>query len=334
MLLKPTKVRGVLMRNYKQLTREQRYQIYALMKVGLYQTAIAGIVGVHKSTISREILRNRGLRGYRPKQAHYFAETRRAKAAKALISPDTWFLVKRLLRYDWSPEQISGWLDREYQIAVSHESIYQFILKDKRLGGRLYLHLRCKKQRRKRYGSANNRGQLKNRVSIDQRPAVVDARSRIGDWELDTIIGKGHNQALVSLTERKSRLTLLAKVKRKSAELTSQSIRHLLEPIAAKVFTLTSDNGKEFAKHQEIASALQAKFYFAHPYSSWERGLNENTNGLIRQYFPKKYDFTTITGKDISKVMSRLNNRPRKCLGFKTPNQVFFGINPSVALRI
>ena len=322
------------MSNYKQLTQEQRYQIYALMKAGLYQAQIADVIGVHKSTISREIQRNKGLRGYRPQQAHCFAEMRRAEVVRTRISLHTWNLVERLLREDWSPEQVSNWLDGERQVMVSHESIYQFILKDKRQGGNLYLHLRCKKQRRKRYGSTSRRGQLLNRVSIDQRPAIVDARSRIGDWELDTIIGKGHKQALVSITERQTRLTLIAKVKRKSAALVSQSIRHLLEPIASKVFTLTSDNGKEFAKHQEIAAALQANFYFAHPYSSWERGLNENTNGLIRQYFPKKHYFTTITDKDISMVMNKLNNRPRKCLGFKTPNQVFFGIKPSVALEI
>jgi len=318
---------------YKQLTREQRYQIYALMKAGLFQTEIAKVIGVHKSTISRERRRNRGLRGYRPKQAQRFAEIRRAKAVTIRISPDTWILVERLVRNDWSPEQISGWLSREFQMMVSHESIYQFILKNKRQGGDLYLHLRCKKQRRKRYGSTNYRGRIPGRISIDQRPAVVDKRSRVGDWELDTIIGKGHKQAIVSLTERKSRLTLIAKVKQKSAELVSQSVQRLLVPIASKVFTLTSDNGKEFAKHQEISTALHADFYFAHPYSSWERGLNENTNGLIRQYFPKKHDFTTITEKDVTMVINKLNNRPRKCLAFKTPNQVFFGINPKVALR-
>jgi len=318
---------------YKQLTREQRYQIYALMKAGLFQTEIAKVIGVHKSTICRERRRNRGRRGYRPKQAQHFAEIRRAKAVTTRISPDTWILVERLVQDDWSPEQISGWLSREFQMMVSHESIYQFILKNKRQGGNLYLHLRCKKQRRKRYGSTNYRGRIPDRISIDLRPAIVDTRSRVGDWELDTIIGKGHKQAIVSLTERKSRLTLIAKVKRKSAELVSLSVQRLLEPIAAKVFTLTSDNGKEFARHQEISTVLQADFYFAHPYSSWERGLNENTNGLIRQYFPRKHDFTTITEKAISMVMNKLNNRPRKCLGFKTPNQVFFGIKPKVALQ-
>ena len=195
---------------YKQLAREQRYQIYALMKAGLCQTEIVRVISVHKSTISRDMRRNRGLRGYRPKQAHRFAETRRAQTAKARISPDTWAQVIRLLQNDWSPEQISGWLLREFQISISHESIYQFVLKDKQQGGNLYRHLRCKKKRRKRYGSNNRRGQLLNRVSIGKRPTIVDTRSRIGDWELDTIIDKGHKQALVSLTERKSRLTLVA----------------------------------------------------------------------------------------------------------------------------
>ena len=267
------------------------------------------------------------------KQAQLFAEIRRAKAVTARISPETWNLVEHLLREDWSPEQISGWLAKEYRIRVSHESIYQFILTNKRQGGNLHLHLRCKRQRRKRYGSTNSRGQLVNRVPIDERPAIVETRSRIGDWELDTIIGKGHKQALVSLTERKSRLTLLSKVKQKSADLVARSVQNLLEPIASKVFTLTSDNGKEFARHQEISAALQANFYFAHPYASWERGLNENTNGLIRQYFPKKHDFTTITERAISMVMTKLNNRPRKCLGFKTPNEVFFGVKSNVALQ-
>ena len=320
------------MSHYKQLTREQRYQISALMKAGLLQKTIAQIVGVHKSTISRELRRNHGLRGYRPKQAQRFAEIRRSKVNSVCISPETWLLVRHFIQEDWSPEQISGWLNSEHHISISHESIYKFVLKDKHQGGDLHKHLRCRKKRRKRYGSTSNRGQIIDRVSIDQRPAVVDARCRIGDWELDTIIGKAHKQALVSITERKSRLTLLAKVKRKSAELVSLSIQHLLGPISSRVHTLTSDNGKEFAGHKAISKALKAKFYFAHPYSSWERGLNENTNGLIRQYFPKKHDFTTIMDKDVSMVISKLNNRPRKCLGFKTPNQVFFGINTSVAL--
>src|SRR5210317_2661053 len=188
---------------------------------------------------------------------------------------------------DWSPEQISGWIFLERQITVSHESIYQFILKNKRQGGDLYQHLRCKKQRRKRYGSTNYRGRIPDRISIDQRSKIVETRSRIGDWELDTIIGKGHKQAIVALTERKTRLALLAKVQRKTAESVSRSIRRLLKPIASKVVTLTSDNGKEFARHQEIATALQANFYFAHPYSTWNGGLTKIPTASFDSISPK-----------------------------------------------
>jgi len=170
------------------------------------------------------------------------------------------------------------------------------------------------------------------KTNTSERPAIVDKRSRIGDWELDTIIGKGHQQAIVSLTERKSRYTLIQKVTRKTAQCVSDAIIRLLSPLRDQIMTLTSDNGKEFANHKQIASALNARFYFAHPYASWERGLNENTNGLIRQYFPKGREFKTITIKEINTVMDKLNNRPRKCLGIKTPNQVFLGINPNVAL--
>ena len=317
---------------YTQLTQEERYQIHALLKAGLDQTEIAMILKRHKSTISREIRRNSGLRGYRPKQAQRLADERRQARVKPRISTSSWSTVERLLREDWSPEQISLWLKEEFNVAISHEWIYQFILQDKAAGGDLYRHLRCQKKRRKRYGSYSRRGQLIDRISIDERPAVVDSRSRIGDWELDTIIGKGHKQAIVSLTERKSRYTLIKKVKRKTAQLVSDAIISLLSPVSGKVHTLTSDNGKEFAEHKTIANHLDAKFYFAHPYASWERGLNENTNGLIRQYFPKNRDFATITQSEINKVMEKLNNRPRKCLGIKTPNQVFLGINPSVAL--
>lgn len=320
------------MRGYTQLTQEQRYQIHALMKAEVNQNEIAVIVGVHKSTISREPRRNHGLRGYRPKQAHRFAMARRQSKNWPRIGDDVWARVEHLLREEWSPEQISLWLEAERAIRISHEWIYQYVLQDKSKGGDLYRHLRCQKQRRKRYGGYSRRGQLINRVGIDERPAIVESRTRIGDWELDTLIGKGHKQALVSLTERKSRLTLIRKVERKTADSVSRAIIHLLKPITHRVHTLTSDNGKEFAKHETIADKLKARFYFAHPYASWERGLNENTNGLIRQYFPKNHDFTTITQKEINRVMDKLNNRPRKCLGIKTPNQVFFGINPPVAL--
>lgn len=317
---------------YKQLTQEERYQIQALLKAEHNQTEIAMILGRHKSTISREIRRNTGLRGYRPKQAQRLTEERRESKNRPRIIDTTWRAVEQLLILDWSPEQISLWLKVFCEVSVSHEWIYQYILQDKANSGNLFKHLRCQKQRRKRYGSYNRRGQLIDRVSIDERPAVVNLRSRIGDWELDTIIGKGHQQAIVSLTERKSRFSLIQKVSRKTAQCVSDAIIHLLSPFSEYVLTMTSDNGKEFADHKHIADKLGAEFYFAHPYASWERGLNENTNGLIRQYFPKNRDFKTITQQEINLVMERLNNRPRKCLGMKTPNQVFLGINPPVAL--
>lgn len=320
------------MRHYTQLTQELRYQIYILMKAEHSQTEIANILGVHKSTISRELRRNQGQRGYRPKQAHTFCVQRRQQKARPRIDPEIWALVEQLLREDWSPEQISAWLDNNRQRSVSIEWIYQYIFTDKQTDGSLYRHLRCQKKRRKRYGQYSRRGQIPNQVSIEQRPAIVDHYTRFGDWEIDTVIGKQHQQALVTLVERKSKLTLVAKVIRKTAEQVAQAIIDLLKPIAPWVHTLTADNGREFSDHENIAKALKAKFYFAHPFASWERGLNENTNGLIRQYFPKNHDFTTITQTQIENVMDKLNNRPRKCLGFKTPNQVFFGIKPTVAL--
>lgn len=320
--------------SYTQLTLEERYQISVLLKAGLTQTEVAALLNRHKSTISREIFRNTGLRGYRPQQAQRLMKERQLSKVQPRISERIWLQVVTLIKEDWSPEQISLWLKAHRKVAISHEWIYQFILKDKSYGGTLYRHLRCQKKRRKRYGAISRRGQISNRVSISERPAVVDERCRIGDWELDTIIGKHHKQAIVSLTERKSRLTLLKKVTRKTASCVTKAIIELLEPIADRVLTLTADNGREFAGHEVIAKRLNTLFYFADPYASWQRGLNENTNGLIRQYFPKNCEFNAITGKDINRVMSKLNNRPRKCLAMQTPNEVFLGISPPVALKI
>ena len=319
------------MRTYTQLTQEQRYQIYALMKAGQNQSEIAHLINVHKSTISREVRRNRGMRGYRPKQAHQFGLNRRKKA-KCRIKASTWTLIETLLRKDWSPEQVSGWLKENYALKISHEWIYQHILMDKQAGGDLHRHLRCQKKRRKRYGSYDRRGRLKNRVSIDERPVIVDTRQRLGDWEVDTIIGKGHRHAIVSLTERKARLALLRKVERKTSQAVADAVIELLKKLSVQIHTITADNGKEFADHERIARDLRTNVYFAHPYSSWERATNENMNGLIRQYFPKKHGFAAITETEIEFVMERLNNRPRKCLGFKTPNQIFFNRLPVVAL--
>jgi IS30 family transposase len=317
------------MRTYTQLTQEQRYQIYALKQTGHTLLEIAAVIRVHKSTVSRELKRNRGQRGYRPQQAQSLAIERRQKGVPR-ITAQIWALVKRLLRQDWSPEQISGRLKKEQKVCISHEWIYQYVLKDKQAGGELYRHLRCQKKRRKRYGTYERRGQLRNCRSIEERPALVNGRKRLGDWEVDTMIGKKHKQAMVTLTERKSRLTLLGKVSQRTAQAVQNQIHKLLLPVVDKVHTLTSDHGKEFAYHQQIAKALHLKFYFAHPYAAWERGTNENTNGLLRQYFPKKHDFQSISDKEIEQAMLRLNFRPRKSLRFKTPFEVFY--HSSVAL--
>ena len=319
------------MRYYTQLTEHQRYQIYALMKAGHDQTETATMIGVHKSTLSRELRRNRGLCGYRPKQAQQLMQARRAASHPARIPARLWQRVEAWLREEWSPEQIADWLRLRAGVRLSHEWIYHYVYQDQAKGGDLYRHLRCQKQRKKRYGRYQRRGALVNTVSIDERPAIVERKTRIGDWEVDTVIGKNHQQALVTLTERKSMYTLIAHVKRRTAAAVRTAIVHLLYPLRHRTHTITSDNGKEFAEHETIAHQLATKFYFAHPYASWERGLNENTNGLIRQYFPKKMDFSNITKDLLNQVTKKLNNRPRKTLGSKTPHEVFFNIN--VALQ-
>jgi len=311
------------MQTYSQLTHIQRYQIYALLRMGHLQTEIARIVGMHKSTISRELKRNRGKKGYRPKQAHQKALGRRKKTCKR-IGASEWEMIDQLIRLDWSPEQISGYLSKEQLLTVSHEWIYQHIYQDKHIGGQLWKHLRCQKKRRKRYGSYEKRGQIPHRVWIDQRPAVVEERSRIGDWEADTIISQGKQKAILTLTERKSRLTLMRKVNDRTAETVKQAMIDLLRPFTSQTLTITCDNGKEFTDHPVIAQTLNADVYFAHPQAAWERGSNENANGLIRQYFPKGTNFADLSDEDIRKAEMRLNHRPRKCLGFSSPNMVFF----------
>ena len=313
---------------YTQLTQEQRYQIYVLLKTEHSQTEISVVICVNKSTISRELKRNRGKRGYRPKQAQRFAQRRRRKAVHKRIPKETWAKIEEKLREDWSPEQVSNWLKKNTDTAVSHEWIYQYIYMNKRTGGDLHKHLRCQKKRRKRAGDYDRRGKIPNQVSIEERPEIVEKRELLGDWEADTIIGSGKRGAIVTLVERKSRFTLLKQVTRRTAAAVEEAILDLLRPFQASTHTITFDNGKEFANHQTIARELQANMFFAHPYSSWERGTNENTNGLIRQYFPKGSDFSSITDDQISFVKERLNGRPRKCLDFQAPVMVFSLLSP------
>lgn len=318
--------------NYKQLAREQRYQINVLKKAGHNQTYIAALIGCHKSTISRELRRNRGQHSYRYRQAEELSYDRQCEAYRSRIAWETWQQVERLLRQDWSPDQISAYLKREQQPSVSHEWIYLYVYADKRRGGTLHRHLRSQKKQRKRYSGYLRRGQIPNRTSIDKRPQIVASKSRFGDWEVDTIVGARHKGGILCAVERKSKLTRLRKLASKAAAEMKDKTIELLAPLAARVHTITVDNGKEFCEHELIATGLDARVYFAHPYASWERGLNENTNGLVRQYFPKKYEFASITDQDLQQVEDLLNNRPRKTLGYRTPNEVFFK-QRSVALR-
>ena len=250
------------------------------------------------------------------------------------IEAKAWAIVNEKVRQDCSPEQVSGWLRKNSTIRISHEWIYQYIYADKRVGGNLHKHLRCQKKYRKRYGGKDRRGRIRNRVSIEKRPEIIEQRKRIGDWEADTIIGKGRRQAIVTLVERKSRFTLMEKIERLTAKATEKAIVSLLQPYHLQTLTITFDNGKEFANHQEIAEQLQADTFFAHPYASWERGTNENTNALIRQYFLKGSDFSSITDDQLVFVKERLNGRPRKCLDYQTPHMVFFELESGCTWKL
>ena len=315
--------------DYKHLTEEERYQIDDLRREGFNQKQIAKKIRRSPSTLSRELRRNEGERGWRPRQAQLKSVDRlvaRGSNNARKISEAAWqYAEKHLTEDQWSPQQIAGRAKLEGLGIISHETIYQRILKDKKEDGNLYTHLRCKKKRKKRYGSARStRGTIPNRVDIDQRPAIVDSRKRTGDWEGDTIIGSHDGGAVIaSMVERKSRFTVLAKSKNKTTKEVTESINQHMLPIADLVHTITLDNGKEFSFHEIMAAMLDARIYFAKPYHSWERGLNENTNGLVRQYFPKKIPFDNITNHELQRVVKKLNNRPRKCLGYKTPFEVF-----------
>ena len=306
----------------RHLTYEDRCEIKAQLTIGQTQEHIARRLRVSQSAISRELGRNIGRRGYRPIQANRKAQERWQRAAKAIkLTPELQKYISSRVRQDWSPEQVSGRLKWEGRQELSHERIYQFIGADKEAGGDLWSHLRwSQKKRRKRYGIRDRRGQIRHKRSIEKRGRKANRRKKIGHLERDLIIGKGHQGALLTIVDRKSRMTFAVKVKSKSAKEIHQATLRALRPIRKIVRTVTNDNGKEFARHRRTEKRLKAKIYFSHPYSSYERGTNENTNGLLRQYFPKRTtDFTKVTQREVCKALNRLNRRPRKCLGFKTP---------------
>lgn len=314
--------------NYTHLSEKERYHIEIQIKKGVSKKDIAKSLGRHPSTVSREIKRNTGLRGYRHKQANEKALNRHQDKPRAIKLTDKVIgYIKTLLKQELSPEQICGYLLTHKGISLHHETIYRLVYADKASGGDLYKHLRIvSKPYRKRYGSNySKRGKIPNRVSIHDRPKQIDDKVRIGDIEGDTIIGKNRKSALLTLVDRKTLFTHIVRLEGRQADKLAQSAIERLKPIRDKLHSLTLDNGLEFACHEKVAGALKIDTYFADPYASWQRGINENTNGLIRQYFPKGTDFNKVTDEQILFVQERLNNRPRKTRGFRTPNELFFG---------
>jgi len=311
----------------KHLTDKQRYTISVMNAQGYNQKEIARAVKKDKSTISRELKRNCDKRNgeYDWSLAQRKYEYRQKQKPKHIrFTNEVNELVNNWIAEDYSPEQIYGRAKIEGKECVSHERIYQYIWEDKKHKGDLYKHLRRQGRRyRKRGNMKDSRGLIKNRVSIDERPEIVDKKERFGDFEIDTIIGKNHKGAILTINDRWSSLVWIRKLIGKQAEPLSEKTVEILEPFKSLIQTITGDNGKEFAGHESIAKQLELDFYFAHPYHSWERGANENTNGLIRQYLPKGTDFDNVTQKQIDYVQYKLNNRPRKRLGFLSPIEFF-----------
>lgn len=310
--------------SYAQLGLEERYQIYDRLRDGWKVSTIARSLNRSVSTVCREIRRNRGLRGYRPLQAHGKALARRLGKGRVRFTEAVWNEVDRLIGLDWSPELISKRFDLERNVTISHEWIYQHIYRDKRQGGRLYRHLRQQKPRRRRYGKYGRRSYLVGTRSIEDRPKSVESRHWFGHWEGDTMIGKGMKGGLLTLIERKARYLLASHLISRHGDVVRRAVRQTLTPVLPRVKTITYDNGREFAGHKGMEKDLSARVYFAHPFSSWERGSNEQINGLLRQYFPKKRSLARVSTREIAHALDRLNQRPRKCLGYRTPHEVFF----------
>lgn len=317
----------------KHLTVEQRYTIWAMMQQGCSQKAIAMAIGKDKSVVSRELRRNCDRRsgGYSAELAQRKYEKRQKDKRKhASFTLEVRQYVDGCLEKDFSPEQIVGRAKLEGRECVSVERIYQYVWRDKKEGGNLHTHLRRKGRRYRKRGNAKDcRGIIRDRVDIGQRPEIVDRRERLGDLEIDTMIGQNHRGALLTINDRVSSMVVIEKLNGRDARDLALKVIERLSPHQHMVHTITADNGKEFAEHKLISSSLHLDFYFARPYHSWERGANENTNGLIRQYFPKKTSFETISGDDVKRVEDILNNRPRKKLNFLTPNEFLSRNSPN-----
>ncbi len=302
-----------------------RLQIETLLAAGHAQRFIASQLGRSESVISNEIKRNSQQGKYCHHIAQGMAHSRRSDSKESKFTEDNWMVIKTLLELKWSPEQISGWLKdnpKAYGFRISDQSIYEYITSDRASGGKLYEHLRRGGRPYKNGGRRVYRGKIKGRIDISLRPEIIGKRLRIGDWEVDSVIGKMNQSSIVTIVERVSRYTAIIKVSSKESDTVCNAIIERMSTNGLPVYSITGDNGTEFAGHKKIADALGIEFYFTHPYSSWEKGANENTNGLIRQYFPKGTDFGMISESMLKKVEDALNNRPRKTLNYKTPKQI------------
>ena len=317
------------MKRYQHLSSEERFYLHQAVREGKKKAEMARMLGRSASTIGREMRRNMWPSAYLYTYdwAMYFVRQRkrRVNACKQRkLTDEIKPLIVALLKRCLSPEQISAYLNRHQRIGLSHESIYRFIHAADRAGGSLCCYLRQgRKKRRRRYGSGARASRIPHRIPIEARPAIVQRKTRLGDWECDTLVGGDRKSALVTLVDRKSLFTLCAKVSQKTAHGVQCAIVELLRSVSDKVKTLTFDNGSEFVEHQQIATALGAKTFFANPYRSWERGINENTNGLLRQFFPKATNFNHVTQEQIDLAVALLNNRPRKTRQYRTPNEIF-----------
>ena len=313
---------------YYQITSEERYTISTLRKQGYSAAKIARYLGRHPSSIYREIRRNRCNDGrYRPSKASRRTRGRRSRSRRnRQFTHHDYGIVENLLREKLSPEQISGYLRKNEVFFISHETIYRYIWRNKKDGGSLYLHLRCSgKQKRKRYGAYDSRGRLAGKRHISERPSEVEERQVFGHWEVDTVAGKGSKDCIVTLVERKSGLVQIGKLKDRTAKELNQRIIRLITQSHLRFKTITADNGTEFHGYKKVEKKTGVPFYFATPYHSWERGTNENTNGLIRQYLPKGMSMEEIDQQHCNYIADKLNSRPRKRHGYKTPAEVLSG---------
>jgi transposase, IS30 family len=319
------------MKEYHHLTQRERYLIEFHLSRGKTQKDTAYLLGISPSTVCREIQRNKHKAPYKKVAtydylyADYKARMRvEHKPKRSCFTPKIETYIRRKLNLEFSPEQIQGVMQKDINERISIERIYKYVYDEKRDGGSLYTHLRWQNKKRKR----RLHGRSKTRVfgdtprkSIHDRAAIIEEKIRFGDLEIDTIIGKNHKQAILTITDRKTKYLWMQKLIFKRAESVSQATNRLLKSLKGNIHTITADNGSEFAKYQSIEKSLDIEFYFCDPYASWQRGLNEHTNGLIRQYLPKKTDFTTVSYNQIKMIKDRINNRPRKVLGFKTPKE-------------